>query len=336
MNILRKPIVFLFLIFSVILCGCKPSTPVSSTGIYFDTVISVTINDRKIDKTDNNLNTTALTNEELLAGCMELAQKYENLFSPTKESSDIWKINNSSTPVSVSPETINLLELALVYSELTGGVIDPTIKSVSDLWDFTGESPLIPSDARLSEALSHVNYQNIQIDKENQTIQLTDSEANISLGFIAKGYIADQMKAYLIDNGVTSAMINLGGNVLAIGQKPDKTNYVVGITTPFEDRNTPITTVEINDISVVTSGVYERFFMEEDVCYHHILDAKTGYPIWNNLYSVSIIGPSSTICDALSTTVFSMGFDEGYEYINSLEDYNAIFVTDELKVIKTW
>ena len=294
--------------------GCTKNTePISRTGFYFDTVIQITLYDTE--------------NEAILDGCFALAEKYENLFSATKEGSDVWNLNHGKgEPVIVSMETFSLLDTALDYALMTHGVVDPTVRPLSELWNFgSGEEHLVPEETDIAESLSHVSYKNISFgdalySEENaaayKTIILDDPEAAIDLGFIAKGYIADKMKEYLLSQGVESACISLGGNVITIGEKPDGSPFRIGIQEPFAPEGTALDTVEIRDTSVVTSGIYERYFYEGDTLYHHVLDTSTGYPVDNELASVTIICESSTKADALSTSCLCMGLEEGRQYLD--------------------
>lgn len=310
-------ILFCFIAFPLLLGGClkKAPAPISLSGFYFDTVISVTLYEEE--------------QEPLLEECMALASNYEKLFSKTVDGSDVWRINHAKTaPTIVNEETAVLLQKALDYANLTDGLVDPSIGVLSSLWDFSSDTPkTLPDPASLSEALSHLNYKKIQL--EGTTVTLTDPLTQIDLGFIAKGYIADKLKEYLIGQGVTSALINLGGNVLAIGQKPNGSPFTVGIQTPFAPTGTPLTSIPVTDTSVVTSGVYERYFYKNNVLYHHILDTKTGYPIENNLLSVTIISSASVDGDALSTACLALGLTKGSALIESLPDTEALFVTKD-------
>lgn len=319
----------MLLLAALLLAGCSSTiTPISKTGLYYDTFITITIYDKE--------------KESCLEECMILAQKYENMFSPTIEGSDVWNINHSNgQPVTVSDETIYLIETALFYCELANGQIDLTINTVSELWDFHATATTSPSNHNslqavtsrlpdseaIAEATSHVDYHNLII--EGNTVTLSDPKASISLGFIAKGYIADKMKEYLISQNVDSALINLGGNLLAVGSKPDYTPFQFGIQKPFDEQGTPITTVSVSDKSVVSSGIYERFFYENNVLYHHILNPETGYPVQNELLAVTILSDSSTMGDALSTTCLVLGLENGMKLIESLAGIEAIFVTDD-------
>lgn len=309
------------------LSGCaKNSEPISRTGFYFDTVIQITLYDTE--------------DETILDGCFAMAEKYETLFSATKEGSDVWKINHADgETVTVSEETVQLLTTATDYANATEGAIDPTIRPVSELWNFGSENGVhVPEDAAIKAALSHVSYDHIRFgtapsDETGEpvlrTVTLTDPKAAVDLGFIAKGYIADKMKEYLLSQGVTSACISLGGNVLAIGEKPDGTPFRIGIQEPFAEEGTAIDTVEIRDTSVVTSGIYERCFYEDGVFYHHVLDTSTGYPVDNELASVTIICDSSTRADALSTSCLCLGLDKGRKFLDAQKDVAYLLITKD-------
>ena len=310
-----------FLICSIFLCGCTTSNkdPISKTGIYFDTVISIKIYDSQ--------------ETELLDQCFAFCEEFEYTVSRTIESSDISKINNSKgNPVTVSDTTIALLEKGIYYSELTNGAFDISIAPLSELWDFKNNPGEVPADDDIQNALSHVGYENILI--EDNTVTLLDPDMAIDLGGIAKGYMADQLKAYLHDQGVESALIDLGGNLLAVGSKPDGSNFTIGIKKPFKEGEM-ISTESIQDLSVVTSGCYERFFKVDDKLYHHILDTSTGYSVDNELYGVTIFSEKSVDGDALSTSCFALGLEEGLKLIESLDGVDALFVTNNYEIIDT-
>lgn len=303
-----------------LLSGCskdQTDQTLTYTDSLFDTVISVQIYDSD--------------DESLIDNCKEICTKYDDMFSNTKNDSEISKINNANgQAVEVSDDTISLLKTAIHYGDISNGKFDITISPVSSLWDFQSEDPEIPDDTDIQSALAHVNYKNIQIN--GNQVSLTDSEAAIDLGGIAKGYIADQLKDYLESQGVEHAMINLGGNVLAIGKKPDGSDYNIGIQKPFDTTGDPITSVKIADQSVVTSGDYQRYFKKNGKIYHHILNPSTGYPYDNGLSSVTIITDSSVNADALSTTCFALGLDDGMKLVNSTDHVEAVFITSDDKL----
>lgn len=295
------------------------SDPISTVGFYFDTVVTVQLYET--------------TDESLLEECSSMMEHYEELLSRTREGSDVWKINHSEgAPVQVSDETAFLIESALSWSEKSNGAFDITIAPLSILWNFQENTGTIPPEEEIAAALKHVDWRTVKL--EGNTVTLTDPEAAIDLGGIAKGYIADRLKEYLLDKGIGSGLINLGGNVLSIGVKPDGSNWNIGIKEPFGDGNL-ITVVPVADLSVVTSGNYERYFEKDGVIYHHILNTKDGYPIENGLNSVTILSSSSLDGDALSTTCYALGMEKGMELIESLDGIEAMFVDENNETHRT-
>lgn len=307
---------------SISLSGCSLTTqePISKTGFYFDTAIEITLYNTRDYK--------------LLDKCFSYCKEFEQTISRTIETSEIYKLNHAhGNSVEVSDSTLELIEKGIEYGDMTNGKFDITIAPLSELWDFKNNTGTIPSEAEIQEALSHVNYKNIVIEGNN--VSLTDPETAIDLGGIAKGYIADQLKDFLVSQGIESALINLGGNLLTIGTKPDGTPFNLGIQKPFDKQGAAITSVTSANSSVVSSGVYERYFEVNEVVYHHILDTETGYPYQNGLLGVTILSEKSTDGDALSTSCFALGLENGIKFIESLEDVEAIFITDKFEIIDT-
>ena len=301
-------------------CANTSKQPMTYTGIALDTVISIQIYDSD--------------NEELLTQCQALCEDYEERLSRTIETSEIARINSAGgNPVEVSDDTAALIREGIRYGELSDGAFDITIGAVTSLWDFKSEDPFVPSPDDIAGAVSHVDYRGISIS--GNTVTLKDPSAMLDLGAIAKGYIADRLKEYLVKEGVEHALINLGGNVLAIGGKPDGSAFNIGIQTPFDENGEPITAIQITDQTVVPSGNYQRFFEKDGVLYHHILDPHTGYPCGNALNSVSIITDSSLTADALSTTCFLLGPEAGMELIDRLDNTEAIFIDTENQITRS-
>ena len=328
MKSLQKLIIMPVFCFSIFLFGCQHQqySKETLTDFYLNTVVSVTVYESQSD---------SYSAKELCENCMNMTADYENLFSKTIEGSDIWNINHSGgVPVTVSDETITLLQTAISYSELSNGLVDPTIGTLSTLWNFSENKKTVPSDEEIQRALSHVDYHAIHI--EGSQVYSSDPDACIDLGFIAKGYIADRLKEYLCSQGVSSAIINLGGNVQTIGNKPDNTAYKVGVQKPFAETGTALLSVSVTNKSVVSSGNYERCFWIDDTLYHHILSTENGYPVTNDLSQVTIICDSSADGDALSTLCFILGYDKGRELIENLPDTEAIFVMQDGSINKTY
>lgn len=324
---------------SAVLSGCSSKVnttqtadsesqePISTTAIKLNTAVTVTI----YDSQDRNL----------LTECMNLCDKYEKIFSRTASDSELYKLNHRQlTPVDgtdntyqVSDSLAELIQKGLYYSELSDGAFDIAIEPLTSLWDFTAEDPQVPEDSLIQNALSKCDYHNISVGgKDNNEITLKTDDTAIELGAIAKGYIADRLKEYLISQDVKSAIINLGGNVLCIGGKPDDSSFKIGIQKPFADRSETIAVMDIKDKSVVSSGVYERCFEQDGTLYHHLLNPKTGYPYDNGLIAVTIISDQSVDGDALSTTCFALGLEDGLKLAESLDDVQAFFVTSDYEI----
>lgn len=317
--------------------SCDPANPaerelpssqsqdyLSKSDFLLNTVVSISLYDKQ--------------EEALIDGSFDLIEKYEAIFSRTMETSELYKLNHGTAPrvagkpltFSLSLELSDILRYALTYSKLSDGSFDLTIAPVTSLWDFHALEPALPEESNLKQALALVNYKNIQLS-ENE-ISFAKEGIEIDFGAIAKGYIADRVKEYLMNNGVKSAIINLGGNLLCIGNKPDQTPFLIGIQKPYADRNETIATMEISDRSVVSSGVYERFFKLDGRLYHHIMNPKTGYPYDNGLISVTIISPKSVDGDGLSTSCFALGLEKGMQLVESLPDTYAVFITEDYEL----
>ena len=305
----------------LLFCGCQKNPSqmsISDVGFYFDTVVEIKLNGTE--------------DESILKECFDLMAEYESLLSRTREGSDVWKINHSDgAPVAVSEDTAALIRLARTYYDLSDGAFDITIAPYVTLWDFQNNSGTIPSQDELAAASKHVGFENVQVS--GNTVTLADSETQIDLGGIAKGFIADRLKEYLTGKGIESAWINLGGNVLTIGMKPDKSPWKIGIRKPFGAATETAAVICVSGKSVVTSGTYERYFEKDGTIYHHILEPMTGQPVQNHLYSVTILSDSSADGDALSTTCFVLGKEDGLELVESLDGIEALFITDEQELI---
>lgn len=318
---LRKTIITVLIItFFTTFLGCtNKSTTISQSDFYFDTVITITLYN---------------SNKNLLDECFDICEKYENMFSSSIPESDISKINTTSQnriPTIVSDETIELLNKSLDYCELSKGKFDITIGNLSSLWDFgTLSKNIVPNSKDIENIISNIGYEQIDIN-ENEVL-LTNPNISLDLGGSAKGYIADKIKEHLVSKGVRKGIINLGGNILLIGSKENNSNYNIGIQKPFDKEGNTITVVSAKDKSIVTSGVYERYFYNDDILYHHILDTDTGYPINNDLLSVTIISSNSVDGDILSTTAFVYGLENGIDLIESLDGIEAIFIDSDYEL----
>lgn len=277
--------------------------PLVKNGFYFNTIIAIQLNDSQ--------------DESLIDTCFDMANTYEHYFSRTLEGSDIYNINHANgAPVEVHDETAELIRYGIAFGDLSGGVFDISIGALTDLWDIPNNNGTIPAQTQIDAALATVDYRQITVD--GNTVTLGNPDAALDLGGIAKGYVADRMREYLNANGACEGFINLGGNVLTLGQKADDEPYHIGIRKPFGEDGETITAVDVTDRSIVTSGRYERYFEKDGHIYHHILDPKNGYPYDNGLNGVTILSDSSMAGDALSTICFALGQEKGTEFLSSM------------------
>ena len=240
--------------------------------------------------------------QEVLDGAVALCERFEQLFSRTIATSDVARINDAGAePVMVEPETADLISQALGYCEASGGLFDITIGAVSSLWDF--RNGIVPSEEDIAAALPHVGWRTVHVD--GTAVRLDDPAASLDLGGIAKGWIADALISYLAGEGVESACVNLGGNVVVLGSKPDGSPWRVGVQDPFAERGASIIArTDIADGSLVTSGLYERAFEQGGRRYWHILDPRTGYPVETGIVSASVLSERSIDGDGFTKQLF--------------------------------
>lgn len=262
----------------------------------------------------------------------ELIETAESLWSVTDQASEIHQANHSGgQPVSVSEETAALISFALEMAKQTNGALDPTIYPVLMAWGFTTNSKQVPSQQQIDTLLEQVDYTKIQLEGTTLTVP---EGMQLDLGAVGKGYTADLVAEVLRKHGITSALISLGGNIHAIGSKPDGSDWRIGIRAPWESGNLGI--LKISDAAVVTSGGYENYF-EDDAgnVYWHILNPATGYPADSGVQSMLIVGPEGKRCDALSTALFVMGPEEAEAYWRKNGGFEMLMVTDEHEILLT-
>ena len=244
--------------------------------------------------------------------------RIESLISSWRETSETADINRAAGrhPVTVSRELFALVRRSLKVSELTSGAFDITFASVGRLWDFKSPAPVLPDPDRLKAAMLAVDYNHIVLDKADWSVYLAHPEARIGFGAIGKGYAANRAVAMLKDNGITSGVVDAGGDLLAFGRREDGEPRTVGVADPrWPDRT--FAHLKLVDHAIVTSGDYEQFFLMNGRRYAHILDPRTGYPV-DHTRSVTIICPDAELADALATAVFVLGPDDGLVLVNQL------------------
>ena len=309
----------------LLLTGCQNAAqkdPITISSIKLNTAVQITIYDSE--------------DQSLLDVCLALCDKYEKIFSRTNKESELYKLNHRELAPSggrntwhISKDLATLLSRGLTMTQESNGAFDIAIAPLTSLWDFTAEDPKVPSSKDIQNALPLCSSDGVTIN--GQDITLPSDDIQFDVGAIAKGYIADRIKDFLVKKGVNSAIINLGGNVLCIGGKPDGTPFKVGIQKPFADRNETEAVMDITGRSVVSSGIYERCFEQDGKLYHHILNPKTGYPYDNGLISVTIVSDHSVDGDALSTTCFALGLEKGLAFAEK-KGVQAVFITDDYKL----
>lgn len=311
----KRVIAFLAALF---ISGCAADIPPYTEHLFaMDTIMSI----------------TAYGSEQAVTDACDRIYELEKKLSAVNENSEIYSVNNSGgRACAVSDETAEIIESALSYSERTGGSIDISVYPLVREWGFTAGAYKVPSDEIINELKNYVDYRNISVSGNEITLP---ENGMIDLGAVAKGYASDAVKAVLLERGVTSAIINLGGNVMAVGSKPDGSSWTVAVADPYAPDDY-ICTISAVDTAVITSGNYQRYFIADDgtrCC--HIIDPKTGKPADSGIVSATIIGGSGIMCDALSTAVFVMGADEAEKLWCASEDFEMIIITDSGEMLIT-
>lgn len=295
--------------------GKKEPEEASGTGVYFDTVVDIRIFDPDAG--------------ELLQGCFDLCEKAEKTLSAHREDSELYMLNHrTEQEVEVSDELAECIARGIRYGDLSGGKFDITVLPLREIWNFESDDHSVPSQEEIEEALKKVDYRKVHVS--GSTILFDDPGTQIDLGGIAKGYISGTIKDWLKEQGCTSALINLGGNVSVLGTKPDGSNWKVGIQEPFADRGTILEVVEIGSGCVISSGTYERYFEQDGKQYHHILDPSTGYPAETELQQASVVGEDDILCDAFSTICILEGRENAEKLAeDSGLDVRILFVGED-------
>ena len=272
--------------------------------------------------------------DEFLLDAEKEIQRLEGLFSVTKENSEVAQLNDKAGEegMSISKETAELLLAGKELTKDTEDAFDITIAPVVKAWGFTEEVHQVPSQEVLNKLMPLVDAASLSVD--GQKAYLSKAGMAVDLGGIAKGYTADRVISLFREEGVSSAVISLGGNVATIGTKPDGSSWKVAVSNPL-DTEEYVGMLEVKDSSAVTSGGYQRFFEENGKQYHHIINPQTGYPAEGGLLSVTILSPNSTRADGLSTALFVMGEEKGLDFWRNNQDFEVIFITEDHRIVAT-
>ena len=306
MNKKKLPLILILIIVILsslhLLITNKKEDKISSTYYNLGTINEITLYNIKKEH-----------GKRILKECESILIDIDNKMSCQISYSEISKINDNAgiDYVRVSDDTFKVIKEAIDFSKASNDTFDISIGPIIDLWGIGTDNAKVPTKEDIQSKLSLVNYKNILLDENTHSVKLSKKNMKIDLGGIAKGYAADKIYAYLKEENLESALINLGGNIYALGTKSNNQPFSIGIQDPTKARGNSIGNIKISNKSVVTSGIYERYLEFNDKIYHHMLDPHTGYPFDNNLSSVTIVSDTSMICDALSTTTFGLGIEGG-------------------------
>lgn len=302
---------------ALLLCGCAANggEPKSKTEFKMDTYMTVTVYDGDADKA--------------IADAFERAGELEKKWSVTDPESEIYSANhNDGAPYALSGDTAELIRFALEMNGRTDGALDITLYPILREWGFTTGEYSVPTPERIGELLSDTGCGRLTLSGNTLTVP---EGMSVDLGSLGKGCAGDEMIDCLKQNGVTSAMLDLGGNIQLIGSKPDGSDFRIALKSPIGEGN--IARIEVSDCAVITSGGYERCFTEGGETYWHILDPETGFPAKSGLLSATAIGGQGRVCDALSTAMFVMGEKRSKELWQRSNDFEMILVTDDNRLI---
>ncbi len=274
--------------------------------------------------------------EEALGAAVARIEELDEKLTSNNTSSEIASINEAAgqNPVEVSEDVFPLIEVAAEYSAIENSGFDYTVGPITNLWRIGFDDARVPEPSEIEAVLPLVDYEKSELDAKNRTVFLTEENMRIDLGAIAKGYIADEIVKVFEDHNVTTAIIDLGGNVVVMGDSPTRETggFNVGIQDPFSPRGEIVGAINLKNKTVVTSGVYERYIEKDDEIYHHLMNPDTGYPFENDLAGVSIVTDKSVDGDGLSTVVFGFGLEEGLDYVNRLEGVEGVFISRDKEI----
>ena len=276
--------------------------------------------------------------DELLAHCFELLRSYEHRFSANDASSELMEVNHQAgiAPVQVHPDLFELIELGTLHSQAKNSHLNIAIGPLVQTWRIGFSDARRPAPEEIEQALLKIDPQQIQLDQENYTVFLKRPGMKIDLGALAKGYSADLIATYLRGKGIKEALIDLGGNILTVGQHPVKQQpWRIGIQNPVEKRGNHLLVLSVKDKSVVTSGIYERHLEVDGQSFHHIFDSATGYPVETDLASITIISDRSVDGEIWTTRLFGDSSTSILNTIESLPGIETLLVSQSGKIAYT-
>lgn len=276
--------------------------------------------------------------DELLTHCFELLRSYEHRFSANDASSELMEINHQAgiAPVQVHPDLFELIALGTLHSQAKNSHLNIAIGPLVQTWRIGFSDARRPAPEEIEQALLKIDPQQIQLDQENYTVFLKRPGMKIDLGALAKGYSADLIATYLRGKGIKDALIDLGGNILTVGQHPVKQQpWRIGIQNPVQKRGNHLLVLSVKDKSVVTSGIYERHLEVDGQSFHHIFDSATGYPVETDLASITIISDRSVDGEIWTTRLFGDSPTSILNTVESLPGVETLLVSQSGKIAYT-
>lgn len=313
---------------ALILCGCFLISMCSCGSLKESTTDITAMNTLMTIRVFSNSKTQG---DEALKLFTEKIIRLDSFFDTNEKSSDVFCINGDNTEIKVSEDTAKIIEKSILASSLTDGAFDITIMPVLKLWGFNDGNYGVPKEEEIQKALKLVG--NDKISVEGTTV-IKRAGTEISLGGIAKGYLGDEILEISKECGV-SAVVSLGGNIVLCGENQEKGEWTVGVKNPLETDSLACSFKHKGNVSIVTSGGYERSFQKDGETYHHIIDTKTGKPADSDLLSVTVIGEDGALCDAFSTALFAMGKEKAVKFAKEHNDFEYIFITENSEIITT-
>ncbi len=301
--------------------GTADETPLTGVAYMMDTVVEYKLYGEKA--------------EEARDAFLEYLGQFEQRISRYLEDSEISRINQSAgeeTFIPVSEDTFALLARSVGFSTQSDGVFDITIAPLTESWNVVAEDPKIPPDEEIQSLLELVDYRDIQLDAQHQSVRLAREGQKIDLGGVAKGFACSQLRQIGEKIGLTSGYVSIGGNIMVIGEKPDGTPFKFGVRDPRGSANDYIAVMILPNSTMATSGDYERYFIQDGVRYHHILDPATGYPAQTDLLSVSVVSEDGAYADYMSTYLFIKGKEYVLAHLNEFENCGFIAIDQDKNV----
>ncbi|MDR0468626.1 MAG: FAD:protein FMN transferase [Peptococcaceae bacterium] len=300
----------------------RDAKPVSAQNFMLDTLITITLYDSD--------------DRSMIQKAFDEISRLESALSAAAMGSDPDRLtqNAGKDYIQITGDTLYLLEEGARFSAMSDGAFDCTVGPLVSLWGIRDSGGYYPSEDEREAAMAFVNYKDVLIRGEDQAM-LKNAGMKVDFGAIAKGYIADKVKDLLVSEGIGSAVLDLGGNIVLIGRKPDGAAFRIGVRDPMGDAAEYFAVFEIANKCLVSSGSYERYFTHQGSVYHHILDVRTGFPADNELLQVTIVSDLSVMGDGFSTTAFLLGLDRGLALLNETEGVEGVFVTKDKKVYVT-